>query len=178
MNDQITLAGFESEDFQETAYLDSILPQLLTSVETQGGECSFLSRRSPPNSGGYSTVSIVNFTAFRLHLRGKIHYISVPKVFSDLIPDDFPQKQLKSDTKYTRILIDSKHPVESYTDFLVRITGETINRYPKEWSCCSRYLECSNAKTCIHPDKTLALACGYRKILNSGRVFYGKNRNI
>lgn len=178
MNDQITLAGFEPEGFQEEKYLESILPNLLDAIEGQGGERSFLSRRSSANTGGYSTVSIANFTAFRLHLRGKRHYISVPKVFSDLIPDDFPQKQLKSDTKYTRILIDGKHPVESYTDFLVKITGETINRYPKEWSCCSHYLECSDAKTCIHPDKTFALACGYRRILNSGRVFYGNNRNI
>lgn len=178
MNDQITLAGFEPEDSREAIYLDSILPQLLKSIEAQGGEPSFLSRRSTSGSGGYSTVSIVNFTAFRLHLRGKSHYISVPTVFSDLIPDNFPQKQLRSDTKYTRILIDAKHPIESYTDFLAKITGETINRYPKEWSCCSRYMECSDAKACIHPDKTLALVCGYRKILNSGRVFYGKNRNI
>ena len=178
MNDQISLVGFENEDFQEIKYLDSILPELLVAIETQGGEHWFLSRRSTANIGGYTTVSIVNFTAFRLHLRGKNHYISIPKVFSDLIPDDFPRKQLKSDTKYTRVLIDVNHPVESYSEFLVKITGETINRYPKEWSCCSRYLECSDAKTCIHPEKTLALACGYRKILNSGRIFYGKNQNI
>ena len=27
-------------------------------------------------------------------------------------------------------------------------------------------------------DKAFALGCGYRKILSSGRIFYGNNRNI
>ncbi len=54
---------------------------------------------------------------------------------------------MKSEGKYIRILIDPEHPVEFYTDFLVQITGEAMNRYPKEWDCCSRYMECSDAKS-------------------------------
>lgn len=176
MNNQITLLGFEPEDHKETQYLDSIETQILTEIVSHGGEHSFFSRKS--NASGYSVVFIGNFTAFRLHLRGKSQYISLPVMFADLIPDTFPIKKLQSDPKYIRLIVNKQHPIESYTNFLVMIAGETINRYPKEWSCCSRYMECSDAKACIHPDKTLALSCGYRKILNSGRIFYGKNRNI
>lgn len=30
----------------------------------------------------------------------------------------------------------------------------------------------------VHPGKAVALECGYRKILASGRVFYGERRNV
>lgn len=45
-------------------------------------------------------------------------------------------------------------------------------------ACCSRYLECSDAKQCVHPDPAFALGCGYRKILASGKIYYGENRNV
>ena len=76
------------------------------------------------------------------------------------------------------MLIDGEHPAESYIDFLAKIAGETVNRYPKAWDCCSRYLECSDAGKCVHPNRVFALDCGYRKILASGRIFYGERRNI
>lgn len=175
MDEQITLSGFELPEFYEIQYLDSVFPRLQNAVTEHGGEGQNLSYFP---TTGYTAVSFLKLTCFRLKLRGKQHYVSVPMVFSDLIPSSFPQKQTQSDSKYIRILIDEAHAVETYTDFLITIAGETVNRYPKGWDCCSRYLECSNARTCIHPDKIFALECGYRKILNSGRIFYGENRNI
>jgi hypothetical protein len=61
---------------------------------------------------------------------------------------------------------------------LGRALQDAINRLPKSWDCCSRYMECSNAKRCVHPDPSLALECGYRKILASGKIYYGENRNV
>lgn len=175
MSDQITLTGFEPPEYQEIIFLDSILPILQSELKKHGGNPEHLKYDIKK---GYSTVSFLNFTTFRIHIRGKQHYISVPIVFADLISSSYPTKQVKSDSKYIRVLIDANHPVESYTNFLTQLAGETINRYPKEWDCCSRYMECSDAKACVHPDKEFALGCGYRKILNSGRIFYGKNRNV
>jgi len=53
-----------------------------------------------------------------------------------------------------------------------------IDAIPKQFDCCSRYEECSNAKRCIHPNPETALICGYRKIMKKGRIYYGKNKNI
>lgn len=181
MNDQTTLLGFESPEYKEVIFLESILPQLKSAVVAHGGPEELLSYKSTAldmKSNGYTAVFFFNFTVFRLRFRGKQHYISLPTVFSDLVPEDFPTKQLSSDPKYLRLLIDAEHPIEFYADFLIQIAGATVDRYPKEWDCCSRYMACSDAKTCVHPDKAFALSCGYRKILNSGRIFYGKNRNI
>ncbi len=182
VDNQITLTGFEAPEHHEKEFLFTIESDLRAAIEAMGGDSCLMSisTTKPTNfsSGGYTVVKFGNLTAFRLKIRGKQHHISIPLTMADLIPDDVPRKKTSGDGKYCRILITDKHPLDSYKNFLVNVVSETVNRYPKEWDCCSRYLECSDAKTCIHPDKAFALGCGYRKILNSGRIFYGKNRNI
>lgn len=46
------------------------------------------------------------------------------------------------------------------------------------FGCCSRYVECSDQKKCIHPDFIFAASCQYKRNLEQGRIFYGKNKNI
>lgn len=46
------------------------------------------------------------------------------------------------------------------------------------FGCCSSYVECSDARHCVHTDLAYATACQYRANLESGRIFYGKNQNI
>lgn len=66
---------------------------------------------------------------------------------------------------------------------------------PDAFGCCSRYRECSNAGECLIKDEEhckkfpllpkeswpdmieLSAHCAYRKNLESGRIFYGKNAN-
>ena len=45
------------------------------------------------------------------------------------------------------------------------------------FACCSRYVECSDAKKCTNPSFMMALSCAYKKNLEAGRIFYGKNKN-
>lgn len=175
MTNQLSFSGFESPEHQEQSFLDEITDKLRKAVEDKGCDPNLLVCKI---NKGYTVVLLSTFTAFRLRFRGKQHYISLPIVFQDLIPKGAPTRCLKSDPKYIRVLVDEEHTAESYTDFLIRVAEESVLRYPKEWDCCSRYAECSDAKTCVHPDKDFALACGYRKILASGRVFYGPNRNV
>lgn len=175
MEDQISIIDISSgSDSQELNWLESAMPAMRAAVELHGGIPDLLEQNT---SQSYTAVSFCNFTVFRLRLRGKQHSISVPLLFSDLIPEDFPQRRVSSEPKYIRLLIDKHHPIDFYASFLCQIAGATVDRYPKEWDCCSRYLECSNAGKCIHPNKAVALQCGYRKILSSGRIFFGENRN-
>ncbi len=43
------------------------------------------------------------------------------------------------------------------------------------FGCCDKYLECSDAKHCLHINPFYFRACQYRKNLLNGKVFYGKN---
>lgn len=44
-------------------------------------------------------------------------------------------------------------------------------------ACCSSFIECSDAKKCLHADDRFYNNCEYRKNLEQGRIFYGKNKN-
>lgn len=175
MDSQIMFSGFETPNRHERDFLNKIAPTLQAIIEDMGGDGQLMKIST---TSSYTAVMVGNLTAFRLKIRGKQSYISVPLTLADLIPNNAPIKNASTGEKYCRVLVTDEHPLDSYRNFLVSVVGETVNRYPKEWDCCSRYLECSDAKACTHPDKTFALSCGYRKILSSGRIYYGENRNI
>ncbi|EPR10126.1 hypothetical protein [Ruminiclostridium papyrosolvens] len=46
------------------------------------------------------------------------------------------------------------------------------------FDCCSSFMKCSDAWGCIHADHPLFANCTYRKKLEAGICFYGKNTNI
>ncbi len=87
-------------------------------------------------------------------------------------------KQLKSDLSNTHVLF----PMDSdeLVLYVKKITEYELAHYVSKtaaFGCCGRYLECSNAQKCIHENKLYSKACMYRKQLESGRIFYGMNRN-
>lgn len=46
------------------------------------------------------------------------------------------------------------------------------------FGCCSRYVECSDQRKCIHPDIKIARGCMYKLNLEKGQIFYGRNCSI
>lgn len=45
------------------------------------------------------------------------------------------------------------------------------------FGCCSSYRACSDAGKCVIADRDYSIKCLYRKNLEAGRIFYGKNAN-
>lgn len=43
------------------------------------------------------------------------------------------------------------------------------------FGCCSSYRACSDARRCVISDRDYSALCMYRKNLEAGRIFYGKN---
>lgn len=48
----------------------------------------------------------------------------------------------------------------------------------EEFGCCNDFIACSDARMCLHQDDRFYNGCYYRKNLEAGRIFYGKNKNI
>ncbi|WP_024833808.1 hypothetical protein [Ruminiclostridium josui] len=46
------------------------------------------------------------------------------------------------------------------------------------FDCCSSFMKCSDEWACVYADHPLFTGCTYRKKLESGICFYGKNQNI
>lgn len=64
--------------------------------------------------------------------------------------------------------------------YLEKLMRDRLKSYKSKepvYGCCHLYEECSDARTCLNKDKIYATVCSYRKNLESGRIFYGKNKN-
>ena len=78
--------------------------------------------------------------------------------------------------KMSRIELPNMDAVVSLSKEFCKIAAEVLTESGATFGCCGRYEQCSDAKRCIHPDALYSLTCSYRKNLEAGRIFYGKNR--
>lgn len=166
-NNQIPLASIEAPYAKELATYEELLPQLREAARGYGADPDAITIKHGKN---YSSVWFGSLLAFRLCLR-KSRYIEVPidsKPFVSAIAPEEDQKQIAG--SFWRVKL-GKEPAAVHVSALSNTVRAAIDRLPKEWDCCSRFDQCSEAGRCIHPDPTFALSCGYRRILNSGRVF-------
>lgn len=79
---------------------------------------------------------------------------------------------------YAKIPLEDVVEIEKHIHLIDAALQASIDNYPKEWDCCHRFEECSDAKMCTHPDKHEGIKCGYRKVLAKGKIYYGKNCTI
>ena len=92
----------------------------------------------------------------------------------------YPQNlRIKEEKASTKIFFPVNHP-ELYT-YVQNTIYYRIKRYASSaalFGCCNKFVECSDAKKCVHENKLYSTSCMYRMNLESGKIFYGKNRNI
>lgn len=156
---------------QEKWFLSNIMPLLKNAGSSHNADPNDITARIGES---YSSIYFRSSLIARIRLRGKLHTLSIPDRLADAIPSDIPVTKLASEKQFSRINFQES----TATSILESATLLAIERVPKEFDCCSRYMQCSDATVCIHPDPKLSMLCGYRRILKSGRIFYGKNRNI
>lgn len=71
--------------------------------------------------------------------------------------------------------------VDGLITFSERAIRIFLNKYVSKsqpFGCCDKYIECSNARECVHINRLYSKACMYRKNLEEGRIFYGENKNV
>lgn len=158
---------------EEEAY-EAVRTLLENTLCQNGLDESYISLQK--NKSDYSIL--FNGTSVIAKLSGKKkRYISFPSSFF-LATESSKVLNFVESGPFYRKELKSFDEVSQYCTPLYEVLQKIIESIPKEFDCCSRYLSCSEEKTCVHPDRMTALKCGYRKILSEGKVFYGKNRNI
>jgi hypothetical protein len=126
----------------------------------------------------FSTLWLSGIAVFRFNTKKNEDLIEISNQYIGLLRLAGNTEIIKDIANWSTVAQDSKTNEQilmniskifnkCYTDSAVDIFG-----------CCSRYLECSNKKLCVHPDKINARGCMYKANLDRGRIFYGKNRNI
>lgn len=129
----------------------------------------------------YSSVWYDTQMAFRICLRDGFHYFGVSDAFVHGLDESLANRITRDGyiKGFTNFSFDpSVEDIQQFASFLSSTLDQAIDGFTKEFDCCSRWEECSNAKKCTQPNPDIAIGCGYRKIMKKGHIFYGVNRNI
>lgn len=127
-------------------------------------------------TSGFVSIYMCDTLFLKFRITKSSTYFLVKDRFASLFSSDaFTLKKVKSDGLNTRIYVEESCS-HDLSDSFKKMIG--CFRAGQLFDCCSRYMECSDAKTCTQPDKIHALGCSYRLKLAKGIIFFGKNRNI
>lgn len=94
------------------------------------------------------------------------------------IPESAKVKNLK-DSAFSHIVFSEGD--SSVFDYIKENIVWCLKNYrskEKSFGCCSQFNRCSDEKRCVHQNKLYSTACMYRRNLEAGKIFFGKNRNI
>lgn len=110
-----------------------------------------------------------------------IAYLNDEKKQYITVLDLVETKQTKSDEKSqtTRLIIPNNEAL--LLQIIDDVTNHELDVYKSAgtmFGCCSSFMECSDKKACLYPHKFYTSRCWYRMNLESGKIFYGKNKNI
>lgn len=123
----------------------------------------------------YASIMLKSSTIIRLKFGKKVSFFAAQ--YRYVRHQNYPISKIQDDG-FARFDLSSPNDIRSYTELIMHLLQETIDVIPAEFDCCNSFNECSDARECIHPNRQFAAGCGYKRILKSGRVFFGKNRNI
>ena len=101
-------------------------------------------------------------------------------IFNELnTPDSatIKSKNLDNDFIEVSFSLSDKNLIE-YIKEIILLRYRYYESKASSFGCCSRFNDCSDKKRCVHENKLYSKSCQYRKKLDAGKNFYGKNRNI
>jgi len=132
------------------------------------------------SDSSYRTNNTKSVVVAKVKEGGKLEYIS----FSDKYANMFDKAGItfsRMDSTNSIRLNEMEFTIASsnaqFPLIVEHIVCQSFNY--DSFGCCARYLECSNAKKCIHDDIFYATAsCQYKKHLDKGEIFYGENKTI
>lgn len=177
MCDQLKLSDFVSEE--EKIY-HQMRPALRAALKKNGvSEDNLIFEQNKE----FASVSVrPGGLLCRIKIGKKVKFISFKyphlSQIDILAPFETQQTKTDRDANFIRVMVPDSgvFPMEELERLMGVVAQNVMDSVTKEFDCCSRYMECSDAKHCVHPDPDFAISCGYRRMLNRGIIFYGTNR--
>lgn len=122
----------------------------------------------------YTNVAFFDLPYIRIRIGPKTKYISLP-CHLDYTLSSFNITADKNGGWY-RININDPDDIFNLSELILEIFDYCYTKASGEtFGCCSKYLECSDAKSCIQENEQWSKGCMYRRNLIKGRIFYGEN---
>lgn len=121
-----------------------------------------------------------NLVVMNIQTKNGFEFLIRKKQYASLVvPNSAVVKEIPSDSAFIHVLFDNvDSAVLKYIQENILYCLSKYRSKAKSFGCCSKYEECSNVMRCIHENRLYSTACLYRRNLESGRIFYGINKNI
>ena len=169
-----------SELVQPVSFADQvkrIFSEVLADIENSGKNCSF----NPINGGVSISFFDDNNMSFWVYSQKNAIKLEVKGIYDRLIDSVSERYCCQEKTPAGRFMEKFKQ-VDDIRDLRPLIHDvyayRELEAKGRTFDCCHRYVECSDARDCIHPDRAFGMGCSYRRTLKSGTIFFGENRNI
>lgn len=160
----------------ERQFYDLMEPRLLKVLDDYGishDKLSFGITKS-----GYSSLRYRDAVICSMKFGPKAYYITVPAGELRELESLGIEHSGVTASGSIRIPLQSPDDAGEYIAYLCASFLRAIERYPKPYSCCSHYMECSAAGRCVNTHSEIAIDCSYNYKLRKGIVFFGENRNV
>lgn len=146
-------------------------------LEKAGDHAVFIEMKAL--KGGGVSFWIYDQLGFKMLTKKTGQHIVIPTdVAEDMNFDKYDYKRMKDGDVHIRV---NEYEVaeELRDEILIGIMDSLKESVAVEpFGCCNSFIQCSDQLECLHKGKKSYLGCHYRKNLESGRIFYGKNKNI
>ncbi len=125
----------------------------------------------------YTNIYFFDSCYLRVKALRKTNYISVYKIFKKSLKQlEINSIKKSQNNNWINIYFDDLQEIHNLKDLIVEIYNYVYMKSSKDvFGCCHLYVECSDAKKCIHTDRNFYRNCQYRTNLINGKIFYGKN---
>lgn len=123
----------------------------------------------------YNSIFICNYKLG--HFIKSKKSLCVRSRYKNILEDYSVRYTLSNDSNFPICInICDEKSINSYAKFWIFLYDDIYGIIsPDKYSCCSRFLECSDLLHCVNPNTSDRAACYYRRNLLKGYVFYGKN---
>lgn len=198
MDNQLSFNDFLANTFESN--LQDLLDEIIAEKELPKKSLHIFSNKSSTgaNAGNETSKSICiyepdypdvkadinnpgkNFVVLNIQMDQSIELLIRNYQFEYLeTPKTAIIKNIQSDTTFKHVIFEINDiNIIPYIKENILYCLSNYSSKARTFGCCSKFIECSDAKKCLHENKLYATSCSYRKNLEAGRIFYGKNRNI
>lgn len=170
--------GIPADD--EERLLQIVLPAIRSAAQARGLASDEVTHE---RKKAHTSVFILDNLLLRIKCGRKLRYIkfrSLPEK-QHLLLEPYKVDQTKQDREagFIRIHIPPDYNLTpELEELLTAVTANCLDDIAPSFDCCSKFEVCSDARVCVQSDKTIFTGCRYRRILSSGKIYYGRNRNV
>ena len=157
----------------EQEFFEHIKPDLEAVLKRNGAPAEFLELCQREN---YYSVVFYGNLLFYYVFNSKRRRFTFPIRYAQLVPDSYGKKVVKEGR--CECIFELGDNSFAHASFLADVLDRAIDSSPKSFGCCSRYVECSEAGQCVHPDAAFSMECMYKTNLKRGRIFYGSKARL